>query len=65
MRVLVGKPRMHRDFVLDRTAREIVIGGTAEIAISFDGEACTMPLRLTLRSRPKALAVVHPPQPNA
>lgn len=64
LRILVGKPRMHRDFALNRTAQEVVIQGTGEIDITFDGEACRMPLPLGLRIRPRALAVVQPQPPN-
>jgi diacylglycerol kinase family enzyme len=60
LRILAGRPRMHHDFGLDRLAREVVIDGRGELAITFDGEACSMPLPLTLRIRPKALAVVQP-----
>jgi diacylglycerol kinase family enzyme len=62
LRILAGRPRMRRDFALDRLAREVVIEGSGELAITFDGEACRLPLPLTLRIRPQALAVVQPPE---
>lgn len=64
LRILAGRPRMHRDFALQRAAREVVIEGSGEIDITFDGEACRMPLPLTLRIRPRALLVVQPAVPN-
>jgi diacylglycerol kinase family enzyme len=64
LRILVGKPRMHSDFVLDRMAREAIIEGSGELAITLDGERCHLPLPLTLRIRPCALAVVPGPEPH-
>lgn len=64
LRILVGKPRMHRDFALNRLAKEVIIHGTGSIDITFDGEACRMPLPLALRIRPQALAVVQPQLSN-
>lgn len=61
LRTLVARPRMHRDFVLDRTAREVVIEGPGEwIEVALDGERCRFDLPLTIRIRPRALAVVTP-----
>lgn len=64
LRILISKPRMHRDFALHRSAREVVIDGAGVIDITFDGEASRMPLPLTLRTRPQALAVVRPEPSN-
>jgi diacylglycerol kinase family enzyme len=61
LRTLIGRPRMHRDFVLDETARELRIDGPgAKIEIALDGERCRFDLPLTVRIRPGALAVVTP-----
>ncbi|MEO6388619.1 MAG: diacylglycerol kinase family protein [Croceibacterium sp.] len=60
LRILVAKPRMHRDFVLDELAREVIIEGTGELDIALDGECMRIPLPLTLTVRPKVLAVVQP-----
>jgi diacylglycerol kinase family enzyme len=61
LRTLIARPRMHRDFVLDRTAREVVIEGPGEwIEVALDGERCRFDLPLTIRIRPRALAVVTP-----
>jgi len=61
LRTLIGRPRMHRDFVLDETAHEIRIDGPgARIEIALDGERCRFDLPLTIRIRPQALAVVTP-----
>jgi len=61
LRTLVGRPRMHRDFALDRTAREVRIDGPgASIEIALDGERCRVDLPLTVRIRPRALRVVAP-----
>jgi len=61
LRTLIGKPRMHRDFVLDDTAHELRIEGPgARIEIALDGERCRFDLPLTIRIRPQALAVVTP-----
>ena len=62
VRTLVARPRMHRDFALDLTAREVRIdsaGGSLEIAL--DGERVRGDLPLTVRIVPRALAVVSPP----
>jgi diacylglycerol kinase family enzyme len=60
-RTLAGHPRMHRDFVLDRTAREVRIDGPAAwLEVAIDGERCRFDLPLTIRIRPRALAVVAP-----
>ena len=64
LRILAGRPRMHRDFARQCPARALVIEGEGEIDITFDGEACRMPLPLTLRIRPRALLVVQPPEPS-
>lgn len=62
LRMLVGRPRMHSDFALDRTAREVRIEspGTA-LEVALDGERCRFDLPLTVRILPRALAVVAPP----
>jgi diacylglycerol kinase family enzyme len=61
LRTLVGRPRMHRDFALDRTAREVRVDGPgASIEIALDGERCRFDLPLTVRIRPRALRVVAP-----
>jgi diacylglycerol kinase family enzyme len=61
LRTLIARPRMHRVFVLDRTAREVVIEGPGEwIEVALDGERCRFDLPLTIRIRPRALAVVTP-----
>jgi diacylglycerol kinase family enzyme len=61
LRTLIARPRMHRDFVLDRTAREVVIEGPGEwIEVALDGERCRFDLPLTIHIRPRALAVVTP-----
>jgi diacylglycerol kinase family enzyme len=61
LRTLIARPRMHRDFALDRTAREVVIEGPGEwIEVALDGERCRFDLPLTIRIRPRALAVVTP-----
>ena len=60
-RTLVARPRMHRDFELDRTAREIVIEGPGRsLEVALDGERCRFDLPVTIRIRPRALAVVAP-----
>jgi diacylglycerol kinase family enzyme len=59
LRTLVGRPRMHRDFALDRTAAEVRIDGPGHsIEIALDGERCRFDLPLTVRIRPRALSVV-------
>jgi diacylglycerol kinase family enzyme len=59
LRTLAGHPRMHRDFVLDRTAREVRIDGPgSSLEVALDGEPCRFDLPLTIRIRPRALAVV-------
>jgi len=61
LRTLIGRPRMHRDFVLDETVKELRIEGPgAKIEIALDGERCRFDLPLTVRIRPQALAVVTP-----
>jgi diacylglycerol kinase family enzyme len=61
MRTLAGHPRMHRDFVLDETAQEVRIDGpSAALEVALDGEPCRFDLPLTIRIRPRALAVVAP-----
>lgn len=63
LRTLIARPRMHRDFVLDRTAREVVVEGPgAKLEIALDGERCRFDLPLTIRIAPQALAVVSPPE---
>lgn len=64
LRFLRGRPRMHRDFAVNRTAREVIVEGEGELEITFDGERCRMPLPLTLRIRPRALLVVQPVSQN-
>lgn len=61
LRTLIGRPRTHRDFALDRTAREVRIDGPgASLEIALDGERCRFDLPLTIRIRPRALRVVAP-----
>jgi diacylglycerol kinase family enzyme len=61
LRTLIGRPRMHRDFVLDETVKELRIEGPrAKIELALDGERCRFDLPLTIRIRPQALAVVTP-----
>jgi diacylglycerol kinase family enzyme len=61
-RTLVARPRMHRDFTLDRTAREVRIEGPdASLEVALDGERARFDLPLTIRIVPRALAVVSPP----
>ncbi len=61
LRTLIARPRMHRDFVLDRTAREVVVVGPgAKLEIALDGERCRFDLPLMIRIEPQALAVVSP-----
>jgi diacylglycerol kinase family enzyme len=61
LRTLAGYPRMHRDFVLDETANEVRIDGPgAALEVALDGEPCRFELPLTVRIRPRALAVVAP-----
>ncbi|HSQ95793.1 MAG TPA: diacylglycerol kinase family protein [Croceibacterium sp.] len=61
LRTLVARPRMHRDFVLHRTAREVIVQGPgAKLEIALDGERCRFELPLTIRIEPQALAVVSP-----
>lgn len=63
LRTLVARPRMHRDFALDRTAREAVIEGPGKmLEVALDGERCRFDLPLTIRIAPRALAVVSPPE---
>lgn len=59
LRTLAGRVRMHRDFALDRTAREVLIEGPgSSIEVALDGEPCRFELPLTIRILPRALAVV-------
>jgi diacylglycerol kinase family enzyme len=61
LRILVARPRMHRDFVLDRLAREVRIGGSGEaLEAALDGERASFRLPLTIRILPRALSVVAP-----
>lgn len=61
LRTLVGRARMHRDFALDRTAREVRIEGPGSaLEVALDGEPCRFDLPLTIRIRPRALAVAAP-----
>jgi diacylglycerol kinase family enzyme len=61
LRTLAGRVRIHRDFALDLTAREVEIAGPgASLEITLDGERCRFDLPLTMRIRPRALAVVAP-----
>lgn len=63
LRTLVARPRMHRDFALDRTAREVRIDGSgAQLEVALDGERCRLDLPLTIRIVPRALKVVSPPE---
>ena len=63
LRTLVARPRMHRDFALDRTAREVRIDGPgARLEVALDGERCRLDLPLTTRIVPRALKVVSPPE---
>lgn len=62
LRILVARPRMHRDFVLDRLAREVRIEGAGrQLEAALDGERTSFDLPLTIRILPRALAVVAPP----
>ena len=61
LRTLIARPRMHRDFALDRTAREVRIEGPgARLDVALDGERIPFDLPLTIRIVPRALAVVSP-----
>ena len=63
LRTLVGRPRMHRDFCLDRTAREVRIDGPGNtLEVALDGERARFDLPLSIRIVPQALAVVSPPE---
>lgn len=63
LRTLIARPRMHRDFVLDRTATDVAIEGPGRsFEAALDGERVTFDLPLTIRTRPRALSVVAPPQ---
>jgi diacylglycerol kinase family enzyme len=60
-RTLAGHPRMKRDFALDCTAREVrIVGPGSTLEVALDGERCRFDLPLTIRIRPRALAVVAP-----
>jgi diacylglycerol kinase family enzyme len=62
LRTFVARPRMHRDFALDQTAREVRIEGPgASLEVALDGERVRFDLPLTIRIVPRALAVVSPP----
>jgi diacylglycerol kinase family enzyme len=61
LRTLVARPRMHRDFTLDRTARVVRIEGPgAFLEVALDGERTRFELPLTIRLEPSVLAVVAP-----
>ena len=61
LRTLVGTARMHRDFCLDAEAREVRIEGPGDsIEVALDGERVRFDLPLTIRIRPRELAVVAP-----
>lgn len=61
LRTLIARPRMHRDFALDRPAREVRIDGPGNsLEVALDGERCRFDLPLTIRILPRALAVVAP-----
>jgi diacylglycerol kinase family enzyme len=63
VRTLVARPRMHRDFALDRTAREVRIEGPgASLEVALDGERVRLDLPFTIRILPRALPVVSPPE---
>jgi diacylglycerol kinase family enzyme len=63
LRTLVARPRMHRDFTLDQTAREVRIEGPgASLEVALDGERIRFDLPLAIRIVPRALAVVSPPE---
>lgn len=62
LRVLIARPRMHRDFALDRLAEEVRIEGPGRsLEAALDGERIRFDLPLAIRIRPRALAVVAPP----
>jgi diacylglycerol kinase family enzyme len=61
LRVLIARPRMHRDFALDRLAEEVRIEGPGRsLEAALDGERIRFDLPLAIRTRPRALAVVAP-----
>jgi diacylglycerol kinase family enzyme len=61
LRTLAGHPRMHRDFVLERTAQEVRIDGPgATLEAALDGETIRLDLPLSIRIRPRTLEVVRP-----
>jgi diacylglycerol kinase family enzyme len=63
VRTLVARPRMHRDFALEQTAREVQIDGPgASLEVALDGERVRFDLPLTIRIVARALAVVSPPE---
>ena len=65
LRTLIARPRMHRDFVLDCTATEVVIEGPGQsFEAALDGERVRFDLPLTIRTRPRALKVVAPRESN-
>ena len=62
LRLLVGRPRMHRDFVLDRLAHTVRIDpGGKSLEVALDGERTRFDLPLAIRVLPGALAIVAPP----
>jgi diacylglycerol kinase family enzyme len=61
VRTLAGRARMHRDFAIDCTARELRIDGPGTtLDVAIDGECCRLELPVTVRILPRALAVVAP-----
>ena len=63
LRTLVARPRMYRDFTLDRTAHEVRVEGPGTtLEAALDGERVKFDLPLTIRIVPRALAVVSPPK---
>lgn len=61
LRALVARPRMHRDFQIARTAREVRIEGPgAALDAALDSERVRFELPLTIRIAPRALAIVSP-----
>lgn len=63
LRTLVARPRMHRDFALGCSAREVRIDGPgAWLEMALDGERVRFELPLTIRIVRHALAVVAPPE---
>jgi diacylglycerol kinase family enzyme len=61
LRTLAGRARMHRDFAIDCTAREVrIVGPGTTLDVAIDGERCSFDLPVTVRILPRALAVVAP-----